>query len=126
MIKLVDRSDTYELAWKQDSEPKEKWPVFVLCKLTAGQVNNMEDQLTAMSSEEGDRKLYFLSGTSRRLKIKNTLVSWRNVTLDGEKAAPCTDENKEKLPAEIQIWLEKDIEERNSLKGISEKERKNS
>ena len=126
MIKLVDKTDTYELVWEQSDEPKEKWAVFTLKKLTAGEVNSMEDQLTAMGSDKGDRKLYFLSGTSRRLKIKYALVDWKHVTLDGINDVPCTDVNKDKLPAEVQIWLEDNIDEVNGLKGIREEKRKNS
>lgn len=125
MLKLISDADRYELVWEQSDQPRDSWAVFTLRKLTSGQVNAIEDQLTAMGSDKGDRKLYFMAGTSRRLKIRYTLVEWKNIKLDGDKDAPCTDDNKEKLPAEVQTWLEESINEKNGLMGVPKETRKN-
>jgi len=124
-MKLIG-TGTYEKVWEVPGEPKEKYPIFVLRKLTAGEVNDMDDQLTILKHEGGKKtRMSVLIGTARRLKIRSAVVNWRNIEDDNGAPAPCSDINKEKLPAEIQSWLEDIIDEDNKLKGVSEVERKN-
>lgn len=124
-MKLIGEG-TYERVWKVPDDPPEKHPVFILRKLTAGEVNQMDDQITVLTGQSKETKLSLLVGTARRLKIQLALMSWRNVELEDGQDASCTNENKEKLPADVQAWLENDIDEMNALKGVSESERKNS
>ena len=125
MLKLVSKSDTYERVYHMSGVSEEELPVFVIKKLSAGEVNSIQDQLTSTGGK-GDTKMYFLAGTSARLKVRYALVDWRNVVGEDEQPINCTDENKVKIPANVQAWLEDIIDTDNGLKGISETERKNS
>jgi len=119
MLNLVT-DETYEKVYEGDA-------VFNLRKLSAEQVNSIEDQITVMGIGKGsdDKKLLFLGGTGRGLKVKYAVLSWKNVTIDGKSEAPCTDENKKKLPAKVQMWLEEDINKVNGLTGVDEETKKN-
>ena len=125
MLKLVSKSDTYEKVWKEEGDVPEERPVFILKKLSSGEVNSMDDQLTTLSGVGGKTKVSLLVGTGRRLKIKYALVDWKNVVDENRKPVPCSDEAKERLPANIQAWLEQDIDIVNALKGVGVEERKN-
>lgn len=125
MLKLVSKSDTYEKVWKEEGDVPEERPVFILKKLSSGEVNSMDDQLTTLSGVGGKAKVSLLVGTGRRLKIKYALVDWKNVVDENRKPVPCSDEAKERLPANIQAWLEQDIDIVNALKGVGVEERKN-
>ena len=126
MITLIKGGLQYEKVWEEEDKPEEEWSVFTLRNLSAGQVNSIDDQVT-ITARKGSQ-IQFLGGTSRRLKIKAALVDWRNVLDEDKKEVKCTDANKEALPAEIQSWLEDDINEVNRLdkRDLEETERKNS
>ncbi len=124
MLKLVSDTDTYELVYSLKDEPEEKFPVFVLKKLSGQEVNNIQDKLTI--TEPGSTKMAFLSGTSTRLKIDKALVDWKNVFDKDGQPVPCTKDSKEKLPSSVQSFLEENINKVNKLAGYREEERKNS
>lgn len=123
MLKLIDDKDTYEITHKLEDESEDKHPVFTMRKLTANQVNQIDDQLT--KTGEGTT-MHYLGGTSRRLKIESAVVDWRNVFDESGNPAPCNNANKGKLPASVQSWLEDDIDEVNKLRGTGREERKKS
>ena len=123
MLKLISEDETYEKVWKLDDEPEDKWPAFILRKLTSAKVNSIDDQITKTAK---GATIVYLGGTQRRLRIDAALVDWRNVFGSDSNPVPCNSTNKEKLPAEIQGWLEEDIEEVNRLRGLTAEERKNS
>lgn len=124
MLKLVSDADTYELVYPISDEPEEKYPVFTLKKLSGKEVNDIMDKLTV--TEPGSAKMAFLSGTSTRLKIRKALVDWKNVFDSDGKPVPCTKDNKDRLPSDVQSFLEDNINEVNRLAGYREEERKNS
>ena len=124
-IKIVDKADTYELVYKEDGVPDDKCSVFILRKLSAKDVNDITDQVTATDGTGKDAKFRFLGGTSTRMKIQKAVVGWRNVTDGNGKEVPCIGDMKDLLPADIQTWLSDHIDEVNGLKGIPEEERKN-
>jgi hypothetical protein len=128
VLKLVSDA-TYELAYKQEGEPEDKWPVFVLRKLSAAAVNRIDDQTMRLRQETGKRgenpDMHVLAGTARKLKIDEAVRDWRNVVDENENPVPCTSVNKERLPAEVQSWIETEIDGTNKVKGMPEDERKN-
>ena len=124
MLKLVG-SETYDLVYKIAGEKEDECPVFKLKKLSSGNMNDIDDQLTTMSREAGGN-ITLLVGTQRKLKIKYALVSWVNVADSKGKVSGCTDEAKELLPIEVQDFLEKNIDDVNAIKGVGIKETKNS
>lgn len=123
-MKLVSDAPAYQMVWEEEDKPKEQWPVFHLRLLSAGQVNAIDDQVTR--TEKKGARIHFLGGTSRRLKINAAVIDWENVQEEDGSEAKCTAANKEKLSADIQAWLEDDINKRNGLQGLEENERKNS
>jgi len=94
-------------------EVKEKWPVFMLRKLSAGEVNSIDDEITI---SRGDETFAYLGGTASKMKIMMALVSWKNVELEEGKEAPCNDTTKELLPSDVQQFLVKRIDEDNGLR----------
>lgn len=117
-MNLVNIKETVEIIYEFVEDPK---PIFVLRKLTSGEVQQISDNVSAIDDKN---RLLYLGGTSNRLKIKFALVGWRNVTDDSGKDVPCNDVNKEKLPPGISLWLSKKIDEMNKLGGLSEEEKK--
>ena len=124
MLKLIKDDVTYEISFKLENEPEDKWPVFIMRKLSSAKVNSINDQITR--TEKGSTAMCFLGGKSSALKVDAALVNWRNVFDADGNPVPCTSENKGQLPAEIQSFLEENIDNENRLKGLGEKERKNS
>lgn len=125
MLTLISNDVTYEKKWKLDDEPEDKWPIFTLRKLSSGQVNAIDDA-TTITAKKGAR-IQFLGGTARRLKIDVAVVDWKHVIDQDGSEAKCTTKTKEELPAEIQSWLEEDINKVNRLdtRGLEDDERKN-
>jgi len=121
-MKLVSEGATYEKKYKLEDQPEDKWPVFILKRLSADEVNRIDDQSTSMGKKNA---IQYLAGTVRRLKVDTALVDWRNIEEEDGSAAPCTSQNKAKLPASIQSWLEEDINETNKIKtGLEDAELK--
>ena len=118
---LVDISETFEKEYTEiDEEIK---PVFVIRKLTAGEVETIGDSTSVLDDKN---RIVYLGGTSIRLKIKYALVSWKNVVDNTGKDVPCNDANKEKLPPNVISWLSKEIDKISGLLGISEEDKKKS
>ena len=111
-MQLVNVKETYEVVYEEKSTAKEKWPVFILRKLSAGEANRIDDEITV--SKE-DLSFAYLGGTASRMKIDLALVGWRNVELQEGKEAPCTSVNKELLPSKVQQFLVKRVDEDNGL-----------
>ena len=110
MLKLVNISETYEVVYPMKNVPLDKQPVFVLRKLSAGEVNSIDDEITV---SRGDDTFAYLGGTAAKMKIEKALVSWRNVVDDKEQTVPCNSQTKELLPAEVQQFLVKRIDKDN-------------
>lgn len=123
MLKLSTKEITYERKWELEDEPEDLWPVFVLRKLTSLQVEAIDDQVTVAT---GKAIVSFKGGTARRLKLDAALVDWRNVQDENGNVLPFTSAMRKLLPTEIQLWLVDVIDDMNGLKGMEEKERKNS
>lgn len=120
-MKLVDTSETFEREYTEiDEEVK---PVFIIRKLTAGEVETIGDSTSVLDDKN---RITYLGGTSIRLKIKFALVGWKNVVDNTGKDASCNDINKEKLPPNILSWLSKEIDELSGLTGIAESDKKKS
>ena len=131
MLKLISGDVTYEVKYKLEDEPEDQWPVFILRRLSAAQVNTIDDQVTRAKASKGSANnapdVQLLGGTARGLKIDAGLTGWRNVfENDGVTEAKCNNVNKGQLPAEVQSFLEDEIDNANKLKGVGETERKNS
>lgn len=124
MLKLVNVNTTYEVVIGLADEPKENHPVFFLRKLSAGEVNSIDDQITV---SRGDDSFAYLGGTAAELKIKYAVTGWRNVVDDAGAEVPCTDQNKKLLPAFIQQKLVRKVDDDNGLRRTKklEEEEKN-
>lgn len=104
MIELVDPSKQYDL------------------KHPSGAVFSMRHWTYAMQ-EEVDRECFKIVGENpswdankeRELKLFLAIVSWSGVVMDGADA-PCTQENKLRLPVGVIFWLIKEIDERAGLR----------
>jgi len=120
-MKLVDITETFERVYTEAIEdPK---PIFILRRLTYGEMSNISDETQVLDEKN---RLIFRGGTSTKLKIKSSLVGWKNIVDKDGKEVPCNSDNKEKLPPSVAIWLIKEIDILNKLNGIPEEERKNS
>ncbi len=128
MLKLISDSDTYEAIYDHGG-PEEERPIFTLRRLSGDKVNTIDDQTTRVradrSTDGKQPEVLVKSGTSRRLKIEASIVDWKNIQEGDGTPAECTKDNIGKLPAEVQTWLEDEIEKKNCLKGLGEEERKN-
>lgn len=122
-MKLVNTKDTYEVGYPKGDDPK---PIFILRKLSTKEAGDIEDAVTLTERKEEVMTVKFLSGTASRMKIKFAVMGWKNIEIEDGKPAPCTDDNKDKLPNDIRAWLENIIDTDNGFKGIPEDDRKKS
>ena len=111
MIKLVG-DEKYEVVFPEKGIPKDKQSVFILKKLTASEVNKIDDEITI---SKGDDQFRYLGGTAARMKVRFALVNWRNVTSEDGKEVPCNDSTKLQLPSNVQSFLVDIIDKDNSL-----------
>lgn len=119
-MQLVNTAEQFEKVYNETTEdPK---PVFILKKLTYGEVASIQDCTSVVDDKN---RIVYLGGTSNKLKIKYSLVGWKNIVDSSGKDVLCNDVNKEKLPPEVALWLNKEIDKLNALAGIPEEERKN-
>ena len=118
-MQLVNSKETHEFTYPDVQDPK---PVFVVKKLSYGEVSSIGDSISLVDDKN---RIMYLGGTSSRLKIKYSLVSWRNVTDETGKEAVCNDVNKDKLPPDVANWLVRQIDKLNGLSGIPDEESKN-
>ena len=125
-LKLVGAGDIYEIKYPISGLLEADWPVFVMRKLTIGQIADINDQSIRTDGSGKDAKIVFRSGTASRLKIEAAIVDWRNIVDEKGNPAPCNNSTKSALPAELQGFLESSIDETNRLLGgVTEEERKN-
>lgn len=117
---LINEKETVEFVC--DIVNDENKPVFTLKKLTAGEVATIQDSISTLDEHN---KIAYLAGTTGKLKVRFSVVGWKNILSSDGKEAPCNDANKEKLPPEIAGWLVSQIDKLNKLNGIPESERKN-
>lgn len=106
MIQLVDQKEVYDVAYEDDV-------VFKLRKLSAGEVNKIDDQITVSRKDD---TFAYLGGTSARMKVNFALVGWTGVVDSNKNEVPCNDANKELLPSKVQQFLVAKIDIDNGLK----------
>lgn len=121
-MKLVNVKETYDVVYPEKDKPIAERATFTLRKLSAGEVNSIDDEITI---SRGDESFAYLGGTASKMKINLAVVGWKHIE-DNEKPGqevPCTSTNKELLPAEVQQFLVRRIDEDNGLRK-TEKRRK--
>ena len=106
-IDLIDDSSTYDLKYGADT-------VFKLKHWTVGMQEEV-DRTCVVSDGKGG--FTYLASKERELKLKLALVDWLGVN------APCTDENKLKLPVGVIFAIIKEIDERAGFR-ITDTEKK--
>ncbi len=119
-MQIVNVKETFERPYELSEDPK---PIFIIRKLTYGEVAAIQDETSLLDEKN---RIAYLSGTSAKLKIKYSLVNWKNITDETGKELPCNDINKEKLPPNVAFWLVREIDKLNILNGISADDSKNS
>lgn len=119
-MQLINTKETFDKIYPYAEEPK---PIFTLKKLSYGQMQAIADETSVF--DEKNRILY-LAGTTAKLKIKYSVIAWKNITDESNKEVPCTDGNKENLPIAVGKWLVDEIDKLNRLNEIPEQEIKNS
>ena len=118
-MKLVNIKETYDVVYKDKNVAKEKQAVFILRRLSASEVNSIDDEITV---SKGDASFAYLGGTASRMKIDIALVDWKNIENDDGKEVPCNGSAKELLPSIVQQFLVKRIDEDNGLVKSKKKE----
>lgn len=111
-MKLIGK-ETYDRVYHEQDVEEKDCPVFGLKKLSVGDMAIIND---AIFIPDGKGELKFLPGTSMKLKVKFGVETWKNIQDDSGNAVPCTDENKEKLPASVVTWLVSQIDELNGIR----------
>ena len=120
-MKLVNIKETYDVVYKDKNVAKEKQAVFILRRLSASEVNSIDDEITV---SKGDASFAYLGGTASRMKIDIALVDWKNIENDDGKEVPCNGLAKELLPSIVQQFLVKRIDEDNGLRKTKDTEKK--
>lgn len=118
-MKLINEKETYDFTYDEGKE--EKNPTFTVKKLSFGDMQSILNQNSVIDSNSN---LVYLGGTAAKLKIKYSLVGWKNITDSSDKDVPCNFDNAEKLPPDVVGWLVRKIDELNRLTGVQEQERK--
>ena len=113
--------ETYERKFPEEGIAVDKQPLFYLKKISLADKSVIDD--ASFASVENDIK--FLGGASQRMKLKYSLVDWKNITDDTGVPLSCTDENKDLLPSGVATWLLLEIDKLNGFVPMKEKERKN-
>lgn len=72
--------------------------------------------------QDGKGGFNYLVSKERELKLDLAIESWSGITINNQDA-PCTLENKKKLPVGVILWIIKDIDERAGLR-MPESEKK--
>ena len=121
-MKLVNTKETIDVTYEIVNGAPDN-PKFSLRKMSYAEVSQILDETSVINDQN---EIVYKAGTVAGLKVKYSLVSWKNVTDANDKEIPCTPENKDKLPVEIITWLAKKIDTLNMLEGVSETQRKNS
>ena len=120
-MKLVGK-ETYERRYVEEGVDVDKQPLFYLKRFTVGEKAAIDD---TVFSHDDKGNVKFLGGTSVRLKLKYALVDWKNITDESGNVVQCTDENKDKLPGNVVLWLIDQIDSLNGLRLVmTEDERK--
>lgn len=104
-IELIDESKTYELKHASGA-------VFILKNWTFGMQEEVDKRCV---EQDGKGGMNYNVGLEREIKIARSVVSWSGIMVPdgtgGLQEAPCTPENKKKLPVGIVFWLVKNIDE---------------
>ena len=74
-MQIVNVKETYERVYELSEDPK---PVFTLRKLTYGEVASIQDETSVLDTKN---RVAYLSGTTSRLKIKYSVIGWKNIKL---------------------------------------------
>lgn len=112
-MELINETKTYELTHSSGA-------VFVVKDWTVGMQEEVDRRCLVPDGKGG---FNFLVSLEREIKITLAVSNWRGITMDGVDA-PCTLENKKKLPVGVIYWLVKDIDERAGLR-MTEDQKKN-
>jgi len=124
-MQLVDVKETYTFVLNVGDGDKN--PEFTMKKLTAFEVDRIDDVSTRLSvqkGDEGNNQAIVLAGTTRDMKINYCVVDWTNINEKNGKPAKCTRENKRLLPVSVRAELIKHIDEKNELNPDKEEEEK--
>ena len=117
-MKLINIKDTYEVIYPEKGISKDKCPVFILRKLSAGEVNSIDDEITV---SRGDDTFAYLGGTATRMKIELAVVGWKNIENEDGSPALCNNETKGLLRSDVQQFLIKRIDLDNGLRKTKER-----
>ena len=121
-MRLIGK-ESYERRFSEEGVDIDKQPLFYLKKLTVGEKAAIDDSVF-VPDEKG--VIQFRGGTAGRLKIKNSLVDWKNMTDDKDNPVSCNDESKNNLPLNVAQWLVAEIDELNGIGfKMTEEEKKN-
>jgi len=118
-MKLVNVKETYDVVYPEDGVAKEKQPVFSLRKLSAGEINKIDDEIIISG---GDESFSYLGGTASKRKIELALMDWKNIEDATGNIVPCSSKNKELLPSAVQQFLVRRIDEDNGLRKTRKRE----
>lgn len=114
-IELIDDNSVYELKYDSD----------VTFKLKHWTVGMQEEVDKTCVVPDGKGNFTYLASKERELKLKLALVGWSGVSFSGalDPEAPCTDENKLKLPVGVIFKIIREIDERAGFR-ITDTEKK--
>ena len=113
-IELVDPSKTYELAHPSGAK-------FVMRHWTFAMQEEVDRRCI---QQDGKGGVSYDVGLEREIKIQNAVENWSGITAPDGSEAPCTPENKKKLPVGIVFWIVKEIDELSGIR-MPESEKKN-
>lgn len=117
-IELVDDTKIYEL----------KHPSGAIFKLRYWTFAMQEEVDKRCVVYDGAGGVTYNVALEREIKVKRTVDNWSGITIPdgngGYQEAPCTPENKSRLPVGIVFWLVKNIDEMAGIK-MPDAEKKN-
>lgn len=112
MIELIDPSRELEIIHPSGAK-------FRARQWTVAMQDDVDKRCLAIGQ---DGKVSYDTALERELRIDLSIIGWAGIVISGEDA-PCTSENKKRLPVGVVLWLQREIEERAGLR-ITQEEKK--
>ena len=111
-IDLIDENYTYDFTHPSGA-------VFKLKHWTVGMQEEVDRTCVIPDGKGG---FSYLASKERELKLKLALVGWNGVNIQGQEA-PCTEENKARLPVGVIFSIIREIDEKAGFR-ITDTEKK--
>ena len=109
---LIDDSENYTLKHTSGAE-------FKMAHWSVGMQDQVDRECYVQDGKGGFK---YLLDKERSMKVDLTVKDWKGVLFGGVEA-PCTPENKRRLPVGVTLWIVREVDERAGLRMTGEEKK---